>query len=113
MAIIKREIRKEPEKRYPVPEVSMAIGISENAIYAHFSNRKITTKDGLTLDQIEEVCMSRRRGGISWEAVREIEERLFREKGISVIREDAVEDVMVVSCGEPGEQISMLEEAEA
>ena len=96
MAIIKREIRKEPEKRYPVPEVSMATGLSENTIYAYFSSRKITTREGLTLDQIEEVCLSRRRGGISWELVREVEDRLFREKGISVIREDAVEDVMMV-----------------
>lgn len=89
MAIVKREIRREPEKRYAVPEVSQATGISENTIYAYFSNRKITTKDGLTLDQIEEVCLSRRRGsGIDWNKVREIERRLDQEKGISVIREN-------------------------
>ena len=111
MAIIKREIKKEPEKRYPVPEASMATGLSENAIYAYFSRRKITTKDGLTLDQIEEVCLSKRHGGISWEMVREIEERLRDEKGITVIREDAMDDVVVVCDQE--EQISMLEEVDA
>lgn len=110
MAIIKRKIEREPEKRYPVPEVSMATGITENAIYGYFTHRGVTTRDGLTLDQIEEVCMSRRRGGISWEMVSEIEERLYREKGISVIREDAVADVMLVE--DQQEQISMLDEAE-
>lgn len=111
MPIIKREIKREPEKRYPVPEVSMAIGISENAIYGYFSNRGVTTRDGLTLDQIEEVCLAKRRGGINWALVREVEDRLQREKGITVIKEDAAYDVLMLD--DQNEQISMLEEEDA
>ena len=86
MRIIRREIEKTPEKRYTVMDASMAIGISENAIYAYFSAKHITVKGGITLDQIDEVLMARRRGsGINWDNVHEIVHRLDVEKGVTIV----------------------------
>lgn len=87
-----REIKKIEETRYPVPEISQAICLSENAVYNYFSNRGISCRGGLTLDQIVEVIMSPRRGsGINEELVHEIVRRLDEEKGITVIRDGAAD----------------------
>ena len=88
MAIIINRKPIVPEKHYPVTEVSMATGLSENTIYAYFTKRGISTRGGLTLDQIEEVCLSGRRGGIKWSTVREIVSRLKEEKGITIVYDD-------------------------
>lgn len=47
--------------KWTVTEVSQASGLSEGAISGYFSNRQISTKNGLTLMQILEVLSSRRR----------------------------------------------------
>lgn len=89
MAIKVREIIRDPEIRYSVTDASQATGISENSIYGYFSNRGVTTRGGLTLDQIAEACLAKKRGsGIDWDKVHEIERRLDQEKGILVIREN-------------------------
>lgn len=76
-------------KKYQVPEVAQAIGRSENSIYAYFSNRKVSTKNGITLEQIAEVAMSKRRGeSINWSNVEEIREGLLSEFGLQVIEEN-------------------------
>ena len=47
--------------KWTVTEVSQASGLSEGAISGYFSNRGITTKNGLDLSQILEVLTARRR----------------------------------------------------
>lgn len=46
---------------WTVTEVSQASGLSEGAISGYFSNRGISTKQGLNLYQILEVLTARRR----------------------------------------------------
>lgn len=47
--------------KWTVTEVAQASGLSEGAISGYFSNRGITTKNGLNLSQILEVLTARRR----------------------------------------------------
>ena len=53
-------VKKEKEEtRYFVPEIAQAVGLSEGTIRGYFTNKsssrpKKSTKDGLTLDEIEE-----------------------------------------------------------
>lgn len=47
-------VQKAPEKRYSVATVSQAIGRSESSINGYFSNRHISVKKGITLQQIVE-----------------------------------------------------------
>ena len=47
--------------KWTVTEVSQASGLSEGSISGYFSNRGITTKQGLSLAQILEVLTARRR----------------------------------------------------
>lgn len=58
--------------KWTVAEVAQASGLSEGAISGYFSNRGITTKNGLNLSQILEVLTARRRnnGALSTEKVR-------------------------------------------
>ena len=46
---------------WTVTEVSQASGLSEGAISGYFSNRGVSTKNGINLSQIIEVLTSRRR----------------------------------------------------
>ena len=47
--------------KWTVTEVAQASGLSEGAISGYFSNRSISTKNGLTLKQILDVLTSERR----------------------------------------------------
>lgn len=47
--------------KWTVTEVAQASGLSEGAISGYFSNRGITTKNGLNLSQILEVLTAKRR----------------------------------------------------
>ena len=86
--IIKSERPVRPERRYRVPEVAKALGLSEGAVNGYFANRNISAKNGLTLEQIELVATSPKRGGIKWDEVVEIRTRLENERGITIIQED-------------------------
>ena len=70
--LIKVEKTEGKEQRYKVNVVTQAVGVSEGAISAYFSNKGIATKDGITAQQVIEVVNSPRRGGIDWEAVDEL-----------------------------------------
>ena len=73
-------------KRYRVPTVSQALGISEGSITGYFSNRGITTKGGITLDQVEEFLRNNRyrdSGAIDWNDVDDLISRLA-ERGFVV-----------------------------
>jgi hypothetical protein len=92
MKFVKRETT---EPRYFVPEIAQAIGVSEGAIRGYFMNKSSkrpnkSTKDGLTLDDIEAVLERKRtRGdGIDFETVAEIRRRLIAEKGYVLDKTD-------------------------
>lgn len=78
MRFVKRTpLEQIEQKRFPVFTVSQAIGKSEGSIQGYFRNRNISTKGGITIDQIEEVLESRTRGdGIDWLEVQEIRKEL-------------------------------------
>lgn len=83
-----RQVEKKQETRYRVIDVAKATGLSEGQITGYFSNRKISTKAGLTIEQVEQVLRGARRGpGIYWDKVQEIRERLLAECGIEVVEE--------------------------
>jgi len=83
--IIIKKAEKDSEKRYNVATVSQAIGRSEGSISGFFSNRRITTKGGITLSQIVDVIESDVRGKvINWKDVEEIRNRLKVEKGYEI-----------------------------
>ena len=78
-----------PEKRYNVPTVAKAIGKTEGAISAYFSNRGISTRNGITIAQIAEACRGKTRGiSVSWTDVKEIRARLEDEHGIQIVDDD-------------------------
>lgn len=70
--------------KWTVTEVAQASGLSEGAISGYFSNRGITTKNGLNLSQILEVLTARRRNnGINnTEKVKDLV-RILQAAGIS------------------------------
>lgn len=89
---------KKKEKRYSVATVAKAIGGSEGAINAYFSNRKITTKGGITIAQIAEVVRREKRvrkSCVKWEEIAEIREALEREHGITITEVDDAEDSQI------------------
>lgn len=92
MRFVKKEERE--ERRYFVPEIAQAIGLSEGTIRGYFTNKstkrpKKSTKDGLTLDEIVEVLErdTTRGDGIDSAAVREIRRRLIKEKGYEIVND--------------------------
>lgn len=89
MKLVKAE---KEEKKYFVPEIAQAVGLSEGTIHGFFKNsgRKRSTKDGLTIDEIDDVLQRKRtRGdGIDFEAVAEIRRRLIHEKGYTLINDE-------------------------
>ena len=83
-----RQVEKKQEARYRVIDVAKATGLSEGQITGYFSNRKISVKQGLTIEQVEQVLQGARRGpGIDWEKVQEIRDRLKAERGIEITEE--------------------------
>ena len=82
------EKQKEPEKRYSVATVAKATGKSESSVFTYFSNRGISVKNGITLDQTAEVCRAKTRGQIiNCDDVRELRERLEEKHGIIIAEE--------------------------
>ena len=72
-------IKKGPEnaEKFTVATVAQAIGRSEGSITAVFSTKGISTKGGITIDQIEEAINYPSRGNvIDWKAVRRIRQML-------------------------------------
>lgn len=90
------KLQKAPEKRYSIQTVAQAIGRSENSIYSYFTNQTppVSVKGGLTIEQIAEVAMSRRRGEIiKWEDIPEIRNRLAKEHAILITWEETPEQL--------------------
>ena len=77
---------KKPEKKYKIATVAFAIGCSESAIGTYFSNRGISVKGGITLDQIVEVIgkVGVRWKSVIWDDIYEIRNRLQEEHGILI-----------------------------
>ena len=89
ITIKKNPAHEKPEPRYRVVDVAKATGLSEGQVNGYFANRKVSTKNGLTLEQIELVALSSKRGpGIQWDAVKEIRTRLEKERGITITVEE-------------------------
>lgn len=87
-------LQKAPEKRYSVATVAQAIGRSEGSITGYFSNRDISVKNGITISQIAEVALSKKRGEIiNWEDIPEIRDRLEKEHGLKITDEDGPEQL--------------------
>lgn len=88
MRLVKKNNLEKKEPRYKVQEIAQAVGLSEGTIHGFFKNgnRKDSTKDGLTLEEIVQVLeRARTRGeGINWGVVKEIRERLFNEYGYCI-----------------------------
>lgn len=85
-------------KVYTVPTVCQAIGKSENSIYAYFSNNGISTKGGISMEQIVEVIGANVRGNsIDWEGVKEIRKRLLEEYGLLVTEEEELKQEELVN----------------
>lgn len=84
------------ERRYRVVDVAKATGLSEGQVSGYFNNRSMTTKDGLTLDQIEEVCRDAKRSVIRWKAVEEIRSRLLNERGIEIVEKEDPQEEMAI-----------------
>lgn len=77
------------EKRYNIPTVAKAIGKTEGAISGFFSNKHISTREGITLKQIADVCRGRTRGAtVKWGDVKEIRTLLLDEHGIEIVDEE-------------------------
>lgn len=95
---------REREKRYRIPDVARAIGFSEGSINSYFGNRGVGTKGGLTLDQIVEYLnyiseiTIRDKRNIQWEAVKDIQARLMREKGMVSVAPDQNPDWSLDDC---------------
>lgn len=94
MRLVKRENAQKEEKRYFVPEIARAIGLSEGTIRGYFRNgnrgrQPKSTKEGLTIEEIEEVLnRDRTRGdGLDFTMVEEIKKRLA-ERGWVVEDDD-------------------------
>lgn len=89
ITIKKNPDHDKPEKRYRIIDVAKATGLSEGQVQGYFSNRDISTKAGLTLEQIEAMALSGKRGpGINWKDVQEIRTRLDQERGVIIAVED-------------------------
>lgn len=87
--ITKKAEEKKDEKRYDVGTVAHILGETDSAVSTYFSNRKRTTRGGVTLEKIVEFIEWRtdghRRGnGIKWEQIPEIKQRLRDEYGICI-----------------------------
>lgn len=80
-----RKVEQKQEKRYRVIDIAKATGLSEGAVTGFFSNRKISTKSGLTIQQINQMLNGARRGpGINWDNVSEIRQELLEQCGIEI-----------------------------
>ena len=88
ITISKKPVFEKPEKKYRVIEVAKALGLSEGQVMGYFSNRGISAKNGLTLEQIETVAFATTRGsGVRWEDVKDIRERLSNERGVEITKD--------------------------
>ena len=85
------KINREAEKRYRVAEVAKAVGLSEHAVSGYFNNRSISTKGGVTIEQVFDLCKGRRRGDINWDAVKQIRETLATRYGVEIIESNTDE----------------------
>lgn len=81
--------QKKPEKKYRVVDVAKALGISQNTIYGFFNNNDVSTRGGLTIEQI--MALARyyanakpRSTNVRWDIVREIRESL-KDFGIEIV----------------------------
>lgn len=73
--------KQQSNELFSIATVSQAIGRSEGSINGYFSNKQISVKGGITIDQIIEVMESPIRGkAIDWDGVKRIEE-LLRQRG--------------------------------
>ena len=82
--------QKKPEKKYRVVDVAKALGISQNSIYGFFNNIDVSTKGGLSINQIVALAKyyanaKERKTNISWETVEEIRNILAEQYGIEIL----------------------------
>lgn len=84
-----RQLERKPEERYRVIDVAKATGLSEGQVMGYFSNRNISVKAGITIEQITQMIHGNKRGpGINWEKITEIRKRLLDESGIQIIEDE-------------------------
>lgn len=85
--LVKTEKQKKTDtKRYSIATVAQAIGRSEGSLNGFFSNRNVTVKGGITIQQIDDYLQSPSRGAIiNWNHVEEIRSRLAEEYGYELV----------------------------
>jgi len=82
-------LERKPEARYRIIDVAKATGLSEGQVMGYFSNRKISVKNGITIEQITSMIHGNKRGpGIQWDKVAEIRQRLLDESGIEIVEDE-------------------------
>lgn len=83
-----KPVKKPVEKKYSTATVAFAIGKSESSVAGYFNNKRITTKGGLTIQQIAELATAKTRGNIiDWEGVKEIRSELAENYGLEIVEE--------------------------
>lgn len=81
---------QKPVKTYRVIDVAKALGVSENSVYGFFSNRKVSVKNGVNIEQIagfatQHALSKERKTDIRWNEVAEMREILNEKYGIEIL----------------------------
>lgn len=83
MKKIIKKIPAEVKKKYKVATVAQVLGRSEGSISGYFSNKGISTKGGITADQVEDYLAAsekwRNTGAIDWDEAALLEKELARD----------------------------------
>lgn len=104
MVIVKKENTK--SEKFMVPDIAKALGRSEGSVTGYFTNRGITTKKGLTVEQVYEYVNyvifgpGSREGeytGIHWDRVARLRSLLENRYHVVIEETEETED-------EPGEE---------
>ena len=85
-----KPVEQKPVKTYRVIDVAKALGVSENSVYGYFNNRKVSVKNGVTIEQVAELATWRalskeRKTDIRWDEVAEMREILNEKYGIEIL----------------------------
>ena len=85
-------IDKETSERYDVQTVARAIARTDKAVASWCSNRGISVKDGITEEQVVEMCkLKGARDSIKWAKVHKLRRRLEERYGILITEEDEID----------------------
>ena len=86
-----KPVEQKPVKTYRVIDVAKALGVSENSVYGYFNNRKVSVKNGVTIEQVAECAThhalsKERKTEINWNEVAEMREILNEKYGLEITK---------------------------